>query len=81
MFLYPYIGVDICTDTHTEYSKYCVVFVSLLKISELYIISMSHCRAVLKAGYQCSRTTADYVLLLLYHNQSRAYETRSGFFL
>ena len=40
--MYPCIGVDICTDINTEYSTHRVVFVSFLKISELYIISKSH---------------------------------------
>ena len=39
--LYPCSGVDICADEHTEYSTHSVVFVSLLKISELYTISKS----------------------------------------
>ena len=60
LFLYPYSGVYTCTDIHTEYSTHCIVFVSLIKISELYIISKSHGRAVQKADYHCSRTTPDY---------------------
>ena len=49
LFLYPYIGVDLCTDIRTDYSTYCVVLVSLLKTSELYIIFKSHGSIVLKA--------------------------------
>ena len=55
-----------CTDIHTKYSTHCVVFVSLLKISEPYIISKSHGRAVLKADHHFSyvliNNTADYIL-------------------
>ena len=50
LFLCPCIGVDICTDIHTEYSTHCVGFVLLLKFSELYTISKSHGRTVQKAG-------------------------------
>ena len=41
LFLNPCSGVDIYTDIHTEYGTHCVVFASLLKISELYIVSKS----------------------------------------
>ena len=60
LFLYPCSGVYICTDIHTEYSTHCIVFVSFVKPSELYIISKSHGRAVQKTDYH---TTADNVLL------------------
>ena len=42
LFLYPCSGVDICTDIHTYQIQYTVVFVSLSKISVLYIISKSY---------------------------------------
>ena len=51
LFWYPRSGVYICTDIHTECSTYCIVFVLLIKISELYIISKSHGRAVQKTDY------------------------------
>ena len=51
LFLYPCNGVDICTDIPTGYSTHCVGFASLLKIGELYIISKSHGRVVLKTDY------------------------------
>ena len=51
LFLYPYSKVYICTYIHTEYSTHCIVFVLLIKISELYIIPKSHGRAVQKTDY------------------------------
>ena len=77
-------GVDICTDIlHTEYSTHCVVFIPLLNI-----IFKSHGRAVLKADYHCSHTTADYIHTCIdtgvpwanIGDQSRACETLSCLF-
>ena len=60
LFLYPCSGVYICTDIHTEYSTHCIVFGLRIKISELYIISKSHGRAVQKQTMYiiCTTTTA-----------------------
>ena len=55
-----YTGVDVCTDIHTDNSTHYSVFVSLKKISELYIISKSHGSAVLKADYHCLCAIVDY---------------------
>ena len=51
LILYPCNGVDIFTDIPTGYSTHCVGFASLSKIGELYIISKSHGRVVLKTDY------------------------------
>ena len=69
LFLCPCIGVDICTDIHTEYNTLSC-FVSLLKFSELYTISKSHGRTVLKAGYQspCTGWSCQVCFQVVYSN-------------
>ena len=58
-----FVGFDICTDIHTDYSTPYFVFLLLYKISEQYIISKSYGRVVLKAcvDYQ---TTAVLILAI-----------------
>ena len=90
LFWYPCIGVDICTDIHTEYSTHCC-FCIILKISELYIISKSY-GGPYKKHTITSRVLQQTISYRLYYyycctdagvpganfgDQSRACETRS----
>ena len=65
LWLEPCVEVNSFTYVRAEYSTHCVVFVSLFKIIELYIISKSHGRAVLKKDHHCPCAAAEYIYILL----------------
>ena len=56
LFLCPYSEVDICTDIYTAHCCFCITFKIQRAVHHFQVIR----RAVQKAYYHCSRTTADY---------------------